>query len=523
TENIKVISDIPLRLLPPYPQHIEVRGEVVMQKSVLERLNKEQEEKGLPKFANTRNAAAGSVRQLDPSVAQSRQLSFFAYDIATLHGAQKIPEFHSEEHALLRELGFPVTSQECVAKTLPEIETFIAAISGARDQLPYHIDGIVVQVDELSLHDRLGVVGKAPRYAVAFKYPAERATTTVTAITTQVGRTGVLTPLAHFKPTLVAGSTVSKATLHNMDQIERLGIRVGDTVVIQKAGDVIPEVVQVLTELRTGKEKKFSMPKKCPECEGEVAKRESETGKGVAYYCTNPKCPAKNRRGLIHFVNVFEIYTVGPKIIDRLQDEGLITDAADLFTLEESDLSGLERFGEKSAENIISSIQGKKQVQLARFIYALGILHVGEETARDLANECKTFEKFWNAPAEALDAIPNIGPAVIKSIAEYRRRPEAKRFIEKLFKQGVVVLPVKDDKKPKPFVGKTFVLTGTLETLSREEAKQKILERGGNVSSSVSKATSYVVAGENPGSKLTEAQKHGIPVLDEGKFLKMVK
>ena len=347
TENVKMITTIPLTLSKSYPSYVEVRGEAVMPKRVWRALNKKQEKDGKPLFANTRNAAAGSLRQLDPSIVRERNLDFFAWDISQLRitNDELLIKTHSEKHNFLRELGFQLSPYEKKAKTLTEVFSFIDEVEKVRDGLPYGTDGIVICVDELGLQDTLGVVGKAPRYSVAFKYPAEKATTIVIDITVNVGRTGVLTPLAHFRPTLVAGSTVSKSTLHNMDQIERLGIRIGDTVIIQKAGDVIPEVVEVLVNMRTGKEKKFTMPKECPVCEAGVEKRETAGSDSVAYYCTNKKCPAKNRRGMQHFVNVFEIYTVGPKILDRLKDEGLISDVADLFTLETSDLAGLERFG----------------------------------------------------------------------------------------------------------------------------------------------------------------------------------
>lgn len=521
TSNARVVKTIPLSISNA-PHVLEVRGEVIMRKDVFEKLNNKQVVSGKQLFANTRNAAAGSIRQLDPVLAQSRELDFFAYDISILEGAS-MPETHAAKHALLRLYGFPVPGFEMSASKVTDLTTLIDEVAEKRDSLPFHIDGIVICIDELELQDELGVVGKAPRYAVAFKYPAERVTTTVTDITVQVGRTGVLTPLAHFIPTLVAGSTVSKATLHNMDQVNRLAIKIGDTVVIQKAGDVIPEVVEVLKDLRTGKEQNFSMPKTCPVCNAPVATKESVTkGDTVAYYCTNDDCPAKHTRGMIHFVHVLDIYEVGPKIIDRLQEEGLITDAADLFTLTEADLAGLERLGEKSAKNIVDAITAKKNPPLDRFIASLGIQHVGEETARDIALHFGTFEKFWHAPSDALDAIPNIGPAVTESIASYKTKESSRLFVEKLFANGV---RPKDAQKVTAgiFTGKTFVLTGTLPTLDRNDAKKLIQSHGGKVSSSVSKSTSYVLAGENAGSKFDEAQKIGVEIIEEEAFLKMVK
>ena len=516
TENLKMIKSIPLSLPAPFPSYVEVRGEAVMSKKVWHTLNKKNEKEGKSLFANTRNAAAGSLRQLDPRLTQERNLDFFAYDISEIDGWKNVPRTHSEKHSLLREFGFVVDTYEKIFSTVEEIIPYIEMIGEKRADFPYGTDGLVIAVDSLSFQEELGVVGKAPRYAIAYKYPAEKATTKVLDITVNVGRTGVLTPLAHFVPTLVAGSTVSKSTLHNMDQIERLDIRVGDTVVIQKAGDVIPEVVEVLTRFRDGKEKKFLMPKKCPVCGASVEKREGGSEKTVAFYCTNDLCPARNRRGLQHFVNAFEIYEIGPKILDRLQEEGLITDAGDLFTLEESDLSGLERFGEKSAKNIIDSISTHKKVPLWRFLVALGILHVGEETAKDLANHFGTLQKIMNTKEDEFNALPNIGPVVAKSLAEYFSHKEHVHFVQKLIENGVVI--TKPDTKNKKFAGMTFVLTGTLATLERNDAKKLIEDRGGKVSSSVSKNTTYVLVGENPGSKFDDAKKVGVPILDEKAF-----
>ena len=564
TENLKMIESVPLRLKTPYPNNIEIRGEVIMPKKAWINLNKEQEKEGKPLFANTRNAAAGSLRQLDPQVVKGRRLEFFAWD--AMVDDKKI-EKHSEKHKLIKSLGFLLPNYEKEAKDLNEVINFIREIENKRKDLPFGTDGMVISVDELSIQKSLGIVGKAPRYMVAYKYPAEKATTVVSDISVSVGRTGVLTPVAHFHPTLVAGSTVSKATLHNIDQINRLDVRIGDTIVIQKAGDVIPEVVEVLTNMRTGKEKKFKMPTECPICGTLVKQKDTgfgkssssqgfskkdETGilsgkalrrptgpsreifqqenirafqdnisvKSVAYYCTNRNCPAKNSRNMQHFVNAFEIYEIGPKILGRLKDEGLISDGADLFTLEKSDLSGLERFGEKSADNIISSIESHKKVLFWRFIYALGIVHVGEETSRDLANHFRSLDKLMKAGEEEINNIENIGPVVSKSIYEFFRDKININFINKLLSNGVSVYQL----KPKNYklAQKTFVLTGTLSSMSREEAKKKIIENGGKVSGSVSPKTSYVVAGENPGSKYTDAQKFGVKILSESEFQKMI-
>ena len=519
TENLKMIKNIPLQLHAPYPPYVEVRGEVVMPKSSWIALNKIQESQGLPLFANTRNAAAGSLRQLDPALVAHRNLQFFAWDIVT---RVETVHTHSQKHELLRTLGFTVTPYEKKARGIADVFSFFAQIEKVRPDLPYGTDGVVVSVDDLALQEMLGVVGKAPRYMVAYKYQAERATTTVTGITVHVGRTGVLTPLAHFVPTLVAGSTVSKATLHNMDQIKRLDLKIGDTVVIQKAGDVIPEVVEVLTKMRSGEERIFHMPKQCPVCHTSVEKRLGAQSDSVAYYCTNAECPAKNLRSMQHFVNVFEIYTIGPKVLTRLKDEGLISDSADLFTLEIADLSGLDRFGEKSAEKIVKSIADHKIVPLWRFIYALGILHVGEQTARDIASHFKTLEKIMSSRIEEVHAIENIGPVVSQSVFDFFRDRTHIAFIDKLIQNGVKIERVVDQKKESVLQGKIFVLTGTLETMSRDEVKQKIVHLGGKVSSAVSKNTSYVVTGTDPGSKYKDAQTLGIKILTEDEFLKII-
>ncbi|MBP9714887.1 MAG: NAD-dependent DNA ligase LigA [Candidatus Pacebacteria bacterium] len=526
TQNLKTIHSIPLQLKGNIPEFIEVRGEVVMSKKTLINLNKIQEREGKILFANTRNATAGSVRQLDPKLASNRNLEFFAYDVKQYKNKNYIPDTHAKEHEVLRDIGFIVDKNEKICKNLEEVIDFIKSFEKLRPNFPYGTDGIVISVNELNLQEVLGVVGKAPRYMSAFKYPAERATTIVKDVKVNVGRTGVLTPLALFEPTLVAGSTVSKATLHNMDQIERLDLRIGDTVVIEKAGDVIPKVVEVLTRMRTGKEKKFKMPEHCPACGGGIDKKliSEKKENSVAYYCINKKCVAKNERYIEHFVSVFDIYELGPKVLRRFKDEGLITDAADIFILDKSDIATLERFGEKSAENIVEEIKNKKRISLSRFLWALGILHVGEETARDLAQHFGTLEKIIENSKEninEIDSIPNIGPAVTKSVLQFFQDKSNLHFIEKLKQNGVVIKKMEKIKGGK-FEGLTFVLTGTLSTMSREIAKEKIIKLGGKVSSSVSKNTSYVVVGEDAGSKLKDAQKLGVKILTEEEFSKML-
>jgi len=516
TQNLRTVRTIPL-ILKNAPKYIEIRGEAVMSKKVLKDLNKIQEKLGKPLFANTRNTAAGSLRQLDPALASSRKLDFFAYDIAEIRDEkfEKKILTHSDKHELLKKLGFKLDQNEIIAKNLDEVYRFVKKIEKLREKFQYGTDGLVISVDSLRLQNILGSVGKTPRYMSAYKYPAERATTTVLDIDVNVGRTGVLTPIAKFKPTLVAGSMVSKATLHNMDQIERLDIRIGDTAVIQKAGDVIPAVVEVLVKMRTSKEKKFSMPKNCPVC-GERVERST-----VAYYCTNKSCPAKNRRGMQHFVNAMEIYEIGPKVLDRFQEAGLISDFADIFSLKKEDVQSIERFGEKSAENIINSINEKRKVPLHRFLYALGILHIGDQTSRDIAEYFGSLEKIINAKEYEINSIENVGPIVAHSIYEFLKHKENLMLVKKLLANGVFIEKA-IKKVVGPLTGKTFVITGTLGTMSRESAKEKIISLGGKVSGSVSKLTDYVLAGDTPGSKYDTAQKLGVKIIDEKEFLKIL-
>jgi DNA ligase (NAD+) len=519
TSNLRMINSIPLLLKKPFPPMLLVRGEAIMKKEVLDKINKDRQKNGEILFANSRNAAAGSLRQLDPNIMKERKLDFFAYEIAEIKGIewQEYLKTHLGKHELLSRLGFSLEENSKLIKEPDEIFKYIDNMALKRESLPMAIDGIVININQTEIFDKLGVVGKNPRGIIAFKYPAERATTIITDICLNVGRTGVLTPLAHFKPVLVAGSMVSKATLHNFDQIKRLDIRINDTVVIQKAGDIIPEVVEVLIKLRDGKEKKIKIPVFCPICNSKISKKEMNNNTSVAYYCLNVNCPARNQRSFEHFVNIFEIYEIGPKIITRLKDEGLITDVADLFNLEEADLAGLQRFGQKSAENIISSIQSHKKISFWRFIYALGIIHVGEQTAQDLAKHFKNIEEIKKAKPDEIIEIENIGPIVGQSIYNYFQDKININLINKLFKNGVEI--IKQENKSKKFENQIFVLTGTLLSISREEAKKKIVENGGKVSSLVSAKTNYLIAGDKPGSKYKEALKLKVPIITEKEFL----
>lgn len=490
----------------------EVRGEAYMSKKVFEGLNRQAEKRGEPPFANPRNAAAGSLRQLDPSITASRRLDFFAYDLTTADGLLT----HEQGHELARLLGFKVNPLNRTCLDGVDVETLHRQTHKKREQLPYWTDGIVIVVNDNRLFERLGVVGKAPRGMIAYKFPAETATTRVREVRWQVGRTGAITPVAVMDPVFVAGTTVRHATLHNLDEIGRLGLKIGDTVILEKAGDVIPKINKVLPKLRTGSEKTIHPPKRCPACGDPVRRREGE----VALYCENPDCEAKDLGRLLHFVSrrAFDIDGLGDKIMEQLMEAGLVSQPADLFGLAAGDLEPLERFAEKSAANLVDAVQARKKIPLSRFVYALGIRHVGEETANDLAAAFGTLEKIRHATLEVLTTVPNIGQVVAESIHEYFKNSRRQREIDRLLEAGVEI-----EKPPRrthqPLAGKSFVLTGTLESLSRDEAKERIRALGGDVSSSVSGQTDYVVAGKDPGSKYETAKKLGRPVLSESEFL----
>lgn len=516
TENLKTIESIPLHLRGTYPKNVEVRGEVYMTKQQFEALNKIEGNN----YANPRNVSAGSIRQLDPKIAASRKLSFMAYDCVTDLSVR----YHSEVHQQLTELGFPSNTHNQLCKSLAEVEQYHADVIAKRGKLPYWTDGIVVNIDDLATFKQLGFVGKAPRGAVAYKFPAEQATTVVEDIQVQVGRTGALTPVAHLRPVPVAGSTVSRATLHNADEIKRLDVRVGDTVIIQKAGDIIPEIVRVLQNLRPKNSKAFVFPTKCPACGSTVERHEGE----VAHYCPNKNCFAQERERFYHFVSKtgFDIRGLGPKIIDQLMEEGLIHSFADLFELTTGDLEPLERFAEKKASKVVEEIQAHRSVTLARLIYALGIRHVGEETSIALANYFGSIKKLRDAVAPvgtrhgvSLRNIPDIGDVVANSIVEYFADKKHQQQLDELLKHIKIQNPVVVQKT---LSGKTFVVTGTLKHFSRDEAKAAIRNAGGRVASSVSKKTDYVVVGEEPGSKYDTAQKLGVTILTEAQFKQLL-
>ncbi len=535
SQNLKTIESIPLKLrkmeeilkyfknegLDEIAENLKelktvvVRGEAVITKKNFEAVNKKQIKLGEKPFANPRNLAAGSIRQLDPKIVAERRLDVMVYDLISDFGQKT----HEEEHKILHILGFKTNNKYSkYCKNLAEVFDFYNFWLNHREKLPYEIDGLVVTINNNKIFEKVGVVGKAPRGAIAYKFPLKQATTIVKDIKVQVGRTGVLTPVAYLKPVQVGGVTISRATLHNEDEIKRLGLKIGDTVVVGRAGDVIPDIVKVLPELRTGKEKEFKFPKKCPICGGKTFRSFGET----VWRCSNLKCFARQREYFYHFVSVFDIIGLGPKIIDRLINEGLVSDPADLFKLEEGDILSLERFAEKSAQNLINNIQLKKKITLSGFIYALGIRNVGQKTAQDLAEYFDTIEKLKNSSLEELQKIKDIGPVVARSIYEWFSQKRNLDFLKKLEKVGVEIIKEKKEKH-QPLKGKTFVLTGTLETMTREEAKEKIRSLGGKVSESVSRKTEFVVVGKAAGSKLERAKKLGVKILNEKQFLFILK
>ncbi|MBC8465385.1 MAG: NAD-dependent DNA ligase LigA [Parcubacteria group bacterium] len=524
TENVRTIRSVPLMLSKKVS--CTVIGEIWMGKSAFEELNKKREKEGEALFANPRNAAAGTIRQLDSRIVAERKLDTFIYDIDAISGVPE-PETQEGELILLKELGFKTNPHMKVCKDKSEIQSMYEKWTPKRESEEYGIDGLVLKVNDITIQKALGHTGKAPRFGIAYKFPAEEATTLIEDISVQVGRTGVLTPVAHVSPTLVAGSTVSRATLHNEAEVKRLDVRIGDTVIVQKAGDVIPDIVRILPEFRTGKEKKFVMPKKCPICGGTIRK-ETIGGvskkEGVRHYCANPTCFAVEKERIEHFVSrkAMDIQGLGEKIVDQLIDAGLIADSADMYELSEGDLSALPRFAETSAHNVINAIERSKEVELSRFLFALGIRHVGEETAELLAEHFGSLGRIQKAELDELDGVEGIGAVVASGVYAWFRDEGNAALLERLLAH-ITVRDMKKKKGDASLSGKSFVLTGTLKSLSRDEAKKMIKEKGGSVSSAVSKQTSYVVAGDKPGSKYDNAKKLSVAVLDEKAFLKMVK
>lgn len=518
TLNVRTIESVPLRLKEPLD--LIAVGEVWMSKSNFKKLNEARKRVGEELFANPRNVTAGSIRQLDPAIAASRRLDTFVYDIDQISSG--FPQTQVEELGSLQKLGFKVNKNFQLCSTIDEVVAYWQEWQKRAPKEDYLIDGVVIKVNEREYQDRLGFTGKSPRFAVAFKFPAEQVTTVVEDIVFQVGRTGVITPVAYLKPVLVAGSTVSRATLHNEDEIKRLDIRIGDTVILQKAGDVIPDIVKVIVEMRTGKEKPFKWPTHISACGGD-GRIERIPGQ-AAWRCVNKNSFAQEKRKFYHFVgkHAFDIEDLGPKIIDLLLEHNLIASFDDIFTLTKGDLLNLPRFAEKSAENLMSSIEKSRQVELSRFLVALSIPQVGEETAYDLAEHFQTIEKIKSAKFEDFEKLDGVGPIVAKSLTDWFTDRTNLKLVENLLKQVTVKKGKSVGLARHPLADKVFVLTGTLPTLSRDEATKKIRWVGGKVSSSVSKETDYVLAGENAGSKLDKANELGIKIISEEEFFKLL-
>lgn len=522
TANVRTIRSIPLTLKVPegeaVPELLDVRGEVYMPRQAFMRLNEQRAERGESEFANPRNAAAGSLRQLDPQVTASRSLSFFAYYLVG-EGAQ--PK-HSESLALLARYGFKVSENYKVVENIDEAIKYIGDFNELRQGLSYDTDGAVIKVNDVYQQRILGATGKDPRWATAYKYPPEQAETTLEDIDWRVGRTGVLTPTAVLTPVKLSGSVISRATLHNEDFIRAKDIRIGDRVVINKAGEIIPEVLRVVAEKRTGDEKEVEIPSVCPECGWRVERQ----GEEAAIRCTNPHCPALGREGLIHFVSrdAMNIDGCGPSVINALLDAGLVRDAADLYSLRKEDLLKLERMGEKSADNLLSALAESKKNELDKLLFALGIRHVGAKVARILATEFGSMEKLQQAQPEELAQIRDIGDKIAESAVTWLNVPANIDLVERLAAAGLTMtFTPPASQEDNPFFGKTLVFTGTMPTLGRAEAKTMAQDVGAKVSGSVSKKTDYVIAGAEAGSKLEKAQQLGVTVIDEAEFLRLLK
>lgn len=519
TANLKTISAIPLRLKDAVD--IEVRGEAYMPKPSFEKLNEAKEQAGEEKFANPRNAAAGSLRQLDPKLAAKRNLSIFLYAISYLE--EKEISSHHEALSYLKELGFRINNESKHCTDIEEVIAYTEEWGEKRATLPYDIDGIVIKVDQLDQQRELGFTAKSPRWAIAFKFPAEEVVTTLEDIELSVGRTGVITPTALLSPVTVAGTTVKRASLHNEDLIREKDLKLGDSVVIKKAGDIIPEVVNVLSDLRTGEERDFKMPTHCPACESELVRLEGE----VALRCINPQCPAQIREGLIHFVsrNAMNIDGLGEKVISQLFEHSLVRNVADLYKLKRDELLQLKRMGEKSVDNLLEAIEKSKENSLERLLFGLGIRFVGAKAAKTLAMEFETMTKLQEASEEELVAVNEIGEKMAASIVRYFAKPEVTALLDELVDLGVNLSfkgarpPAREEVADSPFAGKTIVLTGKLEQLTRGEAKEKIEALGGKVTGSVSKKTDLVIAGEEAGSKRDKAVELNIDIWDEEQLI----
>ena len=522
TPNVRTIRSIPLRVDPAelkklhLPANFEVRGEIIMPLRGFEELNQMQDEQAGKRFSNPRSAAAGSVRVLDSEITRTRRLDFFAYLL--LAGGRIPTRLHSESLESLRKLHFRISPDWRLCHSLDEVKKFIDSWEGKREKLPYEIDGIVIKVNEIGMQQELGFTSKAPRWAVAYKYPARQETTVVNDVKFQVGRTGTLTPVAMLEPVQVGGVIVARSTLHNMDEIERLGLRIGDTVIVERAGDVIPHVMKVVKEGNSRRE--IVIPDRCPECGSKIHKDPEE----VAYRCVNASCPAKRRESLLHFAgrHAMNIDGLGEKIVDQLVDKGLVKDFADLYELKQEDVAALDRMAEKSAQNLLEEIKASKSNSLARLIYALGMRFVGERTAQLLSDHFASLPNLAKATEEELVEVSEVGPKVAHSIADFFSEPANQKLIKRLEVEGLKMTGNRQAPEDTRFVGMSFVFTGALVRRSREEAGAEVMRHGGKVSSSVSKLTSFVVVGSDPGSKHDKARSLGVTILTEDDFEKLL-
>ncbi|HMF55783.1 MAG TPA: NAD-dependent DNA ligase LigA [Pyrinomonadaceae bacterium] len=523
TQNARTIRSVPLRLnsAGDIGREVEVRGEVFLPRSVFEKINAEREEEGAPKFANPRNAAAGTIRQLDPKIVAARRLDMFAYDV--LSGERKPFAAHWQALEWLERAGFRVNTNRALCASIDEVIEFCNQMEMRRDELGYEIDGVVVKVNSTALQDEFGATTKAPRWAIAYKYPARQATTQVESIVVQVGRTGALTPVANLQPVLLAGTTVARATLHNEDEIKRLGVRLGDWVLIEKSGEIIPKVIKVIESRRTGEEKPFRFPKKCPVCGGIVSRPEGE----VVARCIAADCPAQLKARLLHFASrrAMRIEGLGYALVEQLVEKHMVRDVGDLYALKLEDVAALERMAEKSASNLLGQIEESKRRELPQLIYALGIRHVGDRTAAILARQFRSLDRLSRASVEELDDIPEIGLTVAQSVRDWFDDAGNLNLCERLRECGVrtEMETGAQTAHDEEFAGKQFVLTGRMETMTRDEARALIEARGGRVTSSVSKKTDYIVAGEEAGSKLDKAQALGLKIIDEAAFREMIR
>jgi len=523
TLNVRTVRSVPLSIPKEklkkagIPPNFEVRGELLMPLAAFKRMNEEREKQGLSVFANPRNATAGTVRQLEPSITAQRRLDYFGYML--LQNGRTYFDRHWETLNALEAAGFKVNMRRALAKNFEAVHAFISEWEGKRESLPYEIDGIVVKVDRVSLQDELGFTGKAPRWAIAYKYAARAGVTQVEDILVQVGRTGKLTPVAALKPVPIGGTTVSRATLHNMDEIERLGVKIGDWVEVERGGDVIPKVTRVVEDKEHPRgHKMFHMPEKCPVCGGKVVRTEGEAD----HRCVNANCPAKLRETILHFASrhVMNIEGMGDALVNQLTDRGMVNNVADIYKLTKDDLLNLERMGDKSAQNILGEIEASKKLPLERVIFGLGIRFVGERTAQFLAEHFGSMDALMKSSEEELLEVEEVGPRIAASILEFFREPKNRELIEQLRRAGLSFTGKKKERGTR-LVGKTFVLTGTLTHMTRDQAKKLIEDAGGRVAGSVSKKTDYVVAGSDAGSKLDKAKELGVAVIDEDEMKKL--